>query len=662
MAERTLRLKNFAGGLSDDDTFGAKYSFSEGEAIDSRQSPGFVTLHRRLRKESIDENDNNLITTEIHDAARVDANGGDVYLAGGTKIYKRSPGSNGAAGTYTTSSQNPALRNVQDLDYRPDIDALFLIDNTSIHELSPITTGATYSYDKYRELTINALSGTGGAFNLQTAIDEDDRWSFVLEKEPIYSATFKVSTVGTGSWTVTVHDGANRLLASKEITVIPPVGSTIEFIFAAPIRAKIGATYHIHVTSSDGTGAVETSASNTLATADGSLKSSRLVDTGEFGHAAIQLGAKSYYCNEKYIAEWEMLDVTDNASAGYNPHKLVAPSEVIYIGAAIWSEYTVFAGALKRSTDALNDEPTEGILSFWKSEDDFFSFNISVPQGVPYSIYSINNVIYFEAKGVWYRWAGGDIEPVFQFPGVDMFTAAEGGPQNDTYLRAGRRVIAANQDNTLMIGYPYASANANIKVGIYSWGNAKGFMPPAINYNGLISTGNGTPQFDTSTTPDTPITGITLVKRFGNNLLVAWKDIIEDVVVYGVDYLNDTSPAATRGVFGSLWFDDGSGDKEKTPRALKIVFREPLPEGCTVTPYIQRDRNSTREEGSVVSTGARELVHALQPEDRWYDILFGAILTSSEGNFPRIKQLGLKFVNNKEESNDTEVERDYQTS
>jgi hypothetical protein len=180
---------------------------------------------------------------------------------------------------------------------------------------------------------------------------------------------------------------------------------------------------------------------------------------------------------------------------------------------------------------------------------------------------------------------------IFEFPGVDEFSAISGGPSTEVYLRS-TRIGMAMVANSVIIGFPYATANNNVKIGIFGYGQSKGFMPTAISFDSLLSTGHDTVQLDTSTNPDTPITGITLVKNFGNNLLVAWKDMVSSAITYGVDYLNDTSTVATSGKWAGMWFDGGRADKEKTAEAIKIVFASALPAGCTVTPRIRYNRDA----------------------------------------------------------------------
>ncbi len=649
MAEQHLRLKNFAGGVSDDDKYGIENSSSEAQAIDFRKSPGKITLHRQLTKES-----GTLIDTEVHDAVRVDENGGDVYIAGGTKMYKRAPGANGGAGTYTLDSDNGNLKGVQDLDYRPDLDVLLLIDKRVIHEKSPMSLTPGYTYNKYKEFASNVQTGTGGSYALPATINEAQAWIFTLQREPIYSCTFTMVVKGTGNWTATLHDGANHVVGSKTINnaSLPVSPGPVEFVFATPLRGKLDASYHVHITSHNGTGTIQTTSANTLPLAQASLKVERLVDTGSYGHATIQLGAKTYICNERYIAEWEILDTTNNATAGFDAHKLVFPAEVIAIGAAIYNEFIAFAGALKRSTDTIDGSPTEGKIFFWNGTTDFPEFALDVPQGAPNSLTSKDNVLYWEANGSWYRWAGGDIEIIYQFPGVDHFLGSPDGVRSELYLKAGRHVMASNlDDNTLLIGFPYATANMNTKIGLFSYGKSKAFMPLAIGYNAILSTGHDTAQFNTGPTPDVPITGITLVKRFGSNLIVGWKDMIDNVLTYGVDFVNDTKGAAHTGRYLSLLFDNGSLEKKKTALGI-IATALTLPAGCSVIPIVEYDRSGTVEqltEGTIAAGGTYTKADLHQ---KFREIRFGVDLTST-GAFPEVTSLALKFDDNADNTDET---------
>lgn len=640
MANQNLYLQDWRGGLSDDEKAGPQGSFSSGKALNFRNSPTKATVHRALQKES-----GSVVDTEIHDAVRI--SGGDVYLAGGTKIYKRSPGANGAAGTYSVSSSSSSLGTVRDLDYRPDVDALFLYHRDTIHEYSPLSNSPTYSYDKYTAYTASSNSESGGTYSLPSSINEAQLFSFTCEAEPMFGVTVNVSTRGTGDWTLTIHDSANHTLATKTATNAEiPASGTLQFSLDNPLRLNIGATYHYHLTSSNSTGAIVTGASNTLGDADTTIKAYRLVNAGDYGHFTFQSGNKTYICNERYLAEWEILSVEANSASGYNAHRLVFPAECIAIGIAQWNEYIAIACGIRRGTDSTNDIPTEGIIFFWNLTDELPSFPLPVPQGAPFGINSINNELRWTSNGRCYRWNGGDIEMYFEFEGVDEFEPTSGGPQTEVFLRAARH-SAAVKDSLFYTGFPYQTANTNTKIGVYSYGNTKGYMPRAIGFDYLLSTGSETTQFDTGTSPSTPVTGITMLKSFGNNLIVAWKDKVGGSVTYGVDYINDTSPAATSARYLSLWFDNGKPDKEKTAVALQVDMLA-LPAGCTITPIIEYDRSGTVVSGEDSATAGDTKVR-MTMHQRYREARFGFDVTSTSGNFPEIISVSHEFDDNEQE-------------
>ncbi|UOF78695.1 hypothetical protein [Caudoviricetes sp.] len=647
--KQVLSIGNFSGGLSDDEKLGQDFSFSFAQAMDFRRSPSLMRLHRALTKES-----STTITTEITDAVRVDQNNGDVYVAGLTKIYKRAVGANGAAGTYSTSTSSTSLVDVRDLDYRPDVDALLLYDRYKIHEFYPLSNSPAYTFDKYKEYASLTQVSSGGSYPLPTSISESALFTFTCTKEPLYSVVLKVNTKGTSAdWIVTVHDGANNVIGTSTVLFanLPAAFVEVEFVFTTPLRLKIGTSYHIHATATNTTGipAIVSTSANTLPLAYVILKATRLVNTGEFGHATMQYGQKSLFCNERYLGEWELLDTSSNATSGYDPHRLIFPAEVVAMKIARWNEYVAIGCAVKRSTDSTNDAPTEGIIFFWDGASVFYSFDLPCPEGAPYGLHSINNVLHWESNGRKYRWAGGDIEMEYEFPGVDEFTATSGAPNTEVYLRAARHSFAT-RGSLMLMGYPYETANNQVKIGVYSYGRGKGTMPLAFGFDHVISTGNTSVQFDTSTTPDTPVTGITCLKNFGTNLLVAWKDYVSGAITYGVDYLNDTSAAAASGSWESLWFDNQRPDKEKEAYSLVITFKA-LPSGCTITPKIRYDRETSFTTGTAATAGAIEA--RMTMHKRFSECMFGFNVTSSSGNFPEIISVSFKFDDLLEEEHDT---------
>lgn len=764
MAEQTLTIKNWGGGLSDDDKFGLQDSFSGGFAVDFRRSPSILKLHRKAVKES-----GAIVTTEITDMARTDENGGNVYMAGDSKIYKRTPGADGGLGTYSkvADAASDDIDHVRDLDYRPDIDTLFAFDADAIHELYPVTNTPTWAFRKYKEYVSQSVSASGQAYDIPIALTETEFLQFTCEKEPLKSVSLLVNTKGTGNWTITLHDAANHLLATVTVAAadVPAAGQRIDFVFATPLRLKIDGIYHFHVTSNvadgkleasggsitpatlttnltganndlkytaslhgtegnnitieyidpaandvsiqvtvsvnaikvrlqtdgagailsladdvrlaiqthaianslvdienagtdDGTGVVTAMAATnltggvtTMDSIDYQLEAVRLIDTGTFGHSTAQYGAKTLFCNERYLGEWEPLSNDDNSTFGYDPHKLTFPAECITIGICGYTEYRAIACAIKRTTDSTNAAPTEGKIFLWDGVADQPTTELDIPQGAPWGLFSQDNVLYWNAAGQWYRWAGGDIEMVYEFPGVDNFQSPADAANSDIYLKAARHSMCT-KDSLVLFGFPYQTANLNSEIGVYSFGQSKGYLPKAIGLDYLLSTGHKQVQYDTGGTPDTPITGISCLKRFGSNIFLAWHDRVASANVYGVDLINSTNPSAPTASFESLQFDNGRPDKEKTAKVLRIELTS-FPSGLTITPKVKFDRAADWTYGDPVSTTDSDYARlTFTDKSRFKEIILGFDITS-DGNDIGVVAGVFKFDDNEAEQSDT---------
>lgn len=657
MADQRLRITNFGGGLSDDSKYGSPNSASVIEAIDFRRSPGMATLKQKLVKES-----STTIITEVHDAVRVDD--GVIYLAGGTEIYKRAPGTIGNPGTYSVESSDASLINVRDFDYRQDIKKLFAYDDYFIHEFSPIGNSPTWSYDKYGYLIAlddGFTENLPNASALPTTIDEDaetEIYSFVATHDPYRRITFSIVTKGTGNWTMTLHDDNNNVVATQTVTNASQ-GSNLALSFTinsptSPIRFKLGATYHVHLTVSIAGGTIDSELTNDIRTAGVQLTAFRLIPGTRYGHPTIQSGNKTFFCNERYLGEWELLDTSANGQAGYDPHRLVFPAECDTNGVALYNEYVAVSAAVDNASDSNAIQGSKGIIFFWDQVSDFVTFSLPVPQGVPNSLFAADNALFFEAGGRWHRWAGGDIETIFEFPTNEL--SQTDVPSLGTNFPA-RRHVQTMRDNLVLIGWPgeIPSVSQEPYFGIFSYGKSKSSMPIAVGFDAFLSPGNISPTIIGGVS-----SGITYMNNFGGNLLVAWRDVVNGTMVYGVDFLNESSVAAPNGRWLCLWFDNNDPDKEKTPKAIKVTF-DSLPVGCSITPIIEYDRNEAIKSGEIVSTpGAREAVFHLSDQvnhPRFYEVRFGFDLASSQGNFPRVRSVTLKFDDNREDEQDTEVER-----
>lgn len=694
MPDQRIKFKNFGAGLNDDDIVPPPSSpnvAADMIGVNFRNSPGRLSLLQQAAKES-----GSVITGDMFDAVRVSS--GDVYILNSSKLYKRAAGSDGANGTYSVADSS--LGAATDLDYRSEFDSIFIYDYYAIHQYqnvsgTPVMQGGKFS----AYVSIDQSANVGGTYTLPTVLTEADRFTFTCSKEPLNTVGFWIDTKsGTPTFTMEVHDVNDNVLATLTLTSadIPSISGT-PFSFAnnnsSPIcRMAIGNDYHIHIYSSVAGNKIKSKSTNTLQDAELQIWASRLVPWVNFspayygqnphlyGYRTIKYGAKTYICNERYLAEWEILDLTDNATGGYDAHKLVFPSNYISCGLAPYSEYLAIACAIRNNSDSIGDGygayVASGAIFLWDATSSTFNVVIDVPQGVPNSLFAYADSLWFEAAGTLYKYSGNGLEPIFQFPGVDNFLGAGGSaPSVDHYLSA-PRIGMAIWKGLLLIAFPSRTANTNVPYAIYSYGQNRAAAPLAMGKDYLISTGTTTVQFDTSTNPYTPFTSIEMLKVFGSNMFIFWKDIVGGVKTYGVDMLNDRSPKVATASWRSMWrdnaapnyyrtlgLDEGDPDIEKTPKALKVTF-EKLATGCTVTPFVQYDHSGvditgTNPDNSIIQgvAGDVDVVLPLDSSNGFYSVQCGVNLSSANGNDIKVLSLVLKYADNTENTLATETHK-----
>lgn len=661
MAKQILRLNNFSGGLSDDDKFGPQNSFAEGQGIDFRKSPGLLTLQKELFPESTNGASDGVVTTEVSDAVR-DKNG-NTYFAGRAKLYKRAVSVNAGYGLYTSI----AASDVTDLVYLENLDAILCIGSYYISEYSNVTTSPVFNLLKYGQFNMLDQQRTGGTYTVPTAISEAaaDTFPFVCTAEPLYGTQMNINTKGAGgtnSLILTVHDSANNVVLTETRTnaSIPASGDMPSFFwdgFGAG-RLKVGQSYHVHVTSVAAGFKLTTGVLNTLTDMDITIYAYRLVPiTTGFGHRAMQVGAKIFICNERYLAEWEVLNTAAGNADGYIPNRLGFPGNFVTNGLAEYNEYLAIGCAIKNGSDSLDTLGSEGMIFLWDMVSTNYNVAIPVPQGVPNSLISYRNALYWETKGRWYRWAGGDIETVYEFPDIDQWQAADNAPQSEVYLRAAGRAMTV-WNSLLMIGFPYQTANLNTKYGIYSFGKKKSSAPDAIGYDYVpFQLPGAQVQFTSSGTPTTPVTAITLVKAFGSNLFVGYKvrPTPAGGTEYYIDFTNDAQGYREVGSWASMWYDAGTPDKEKTFMSVVITCK-PLPTNSTLTPKVRFNRDTAwRTDADAFEVAGGTIVRLTLPVEssRWREVQIGFDLTndSTTGDAPEIVSVSLEYDDNADEDN-----------
>lgn len=570
MAVKAVVQSNFEGGMSHDPRLGTKHSFAYGQALDFRKTPGQMSVLPGAAKES-GSTVTDLVVNAVMDQY------GAIWEYGNTgKVYKRTTAAAYSLyGTTTTAAMG--------MSYRQDMDAIFLAGTKTMHRLygfasgTPTLTSDYYatSYSTYNNTTnagfnVNAYqTGSVNTTTVNTTIITEASTSqrfFQTDIEPISKISVWITIAGTGTWTLTLHDGENNTLGTATLDATSvAAGAFNDFVFANQIRvypSPNARTYHIHLTKTGVFGVVASSSNNDLSTADLRVYADRLINTNNGMHPMIRF--QQYECigNGNYLSVWEPISATPTNSEWYR-HKLTFPSEYEVCGLTIQNEFLVIA--CERKTTSTTQVPQQGILFFWDGLSSTYNYFLPIPEGSPYSIATYKNVIYYQAGGDWFGVASPSLLPVKirRMPGVDTEYT------NTQAVTAGYPQMMTVRNGILMMGFPSATTATTIPAGVYSWGSVDKNFPNAIGYSYVIST--GTQYYSGANNLQ-----IGMVKSFGNTLLISWRDTAN----YGVDRVDSNSSPAGTAIYRSLVFDNEYTGKEKTGLYIECYFV--IPAGATL--------------------------------------------------------------------------------
>lgn len=462
-----------------------------------------------------------------------------------------------------------------------------------------------------------SLDTSGQTDTLPTTISEaaDQRQTFVPTRDPQKSIEVNINTVGTGDWTMTVHDALNREVAAVTVANAELHTGDYEFTFASVWRPVLQASYHFHLTSTVADGIVVTTTLNNMETTDFHTYYQFLVS--DQYHPMTQMLNFLAIGNERYVAKWEGL-----TSSTYAPHKITLPSGYRVRCFAHWREYLAI-GTWKGTNIYDYDS---GRVFFWNGTSSTYDFYIDVPEG------GINAM--FGSKGYLYIWAGysGDLllyqggdeaQKIKRLPNITTDKYVEVLPGAATMWRSLVHFgIAGNSDSTA------------IHRGTYTWGSLNRNYPASLGFDYPLSLGDTTSSS----------VKIGMVAASGQNLYVSW----QNQNVYGVDKISVSNNPYTSATYESLISDLGYLPRKKLPLVARIDF-EPLISGQSVSVKYKADRESswnTETEDTVGATDCRMRIPANAKE---VEIGFDLICTATTS--PVITGVTLESEDNSGEIN-----------
>lgn len=485
-------------------------------------------------------------------------------------------------------------------------------DSTANANNLTLSGGPVYSIDvPYSGVTTRldldqSLDTSGNTYTTPIAISEaaSDRQTFVPTKDPQKSIEVLIAAIGTGDWTLTVHDAQNTVIATATITNANLNTGDKEFIFSDAWSPVIGQTYHFHITSTVNDGTVTTTTASSLETVDFHTYYQFLM-TDENFHPITRMLDFIAIGNGRYLATYNAITYTANKLTfpkGYTVRALARVGEYLAIG--------TWRGTSITSYD-------DGKIFFWDGISTTYNFFIDVPEGGINAMYGVNSSLYIWAgyKGdvLLYGVTSASAQKIKRLPKITA----------DKYVEIFPGAVTM-WNSLIHFGAAGNSDSSDIEKGVYSWGRLNLNYGNALGYDYPISTGNR---------GSTVKVGFVLPVE--KKLLIGW----QDGIAYGLDSVTPgDSPFST----GTIELLITEGDKIYDPK-LPITIRadyKVLATGEGVTIKYKQDRASVwttidNDENSD-QTITRQSISAT---NRAQELQFAADLTATGSTSPTL--LGL---------------------
>lgn len=420
---------------------------------------------------------------------------------------------------------------------------------------------------------------TGQLYTLTTAVNEGatHTLSFIPTKEPLKSIALNIDTVGTGDWTVVVHDMQNNVLATKTVVNASVQTGVYEFIFASSVRPVRNATYHVHASSTVADGKVVTGTVSDFSTAY--FKSFFQILVDDQFHPMKQFINFLVIGNERYIATLE-------AGSLYTPHRLVLPSGYRVRCLAFWNIY-IAIGVWKGNSVTDTDQ---GKIFLWDGTSDTYIEPVEVSQGAINAMFGTQGTLTISAgyKGKILEYTGGEkAQTKFRIPEIAKTDYVEIAPGAMTMW-----------DTNIEIGVNFNTNSATIHQGIYGYGAEEDSLPMSVGFDFPLSLGDQ---------QSSQVKVASLIPR-GQKLYSGWQNGIS----FGIDIVNVTANPAPTATIELLITDFRSGPRPKLPLIFRTDF-EPLLSGQSISLKFKPDRTSSWQtlitQNNAGATDARGIIN-----------------------------------------------------
>lgn len=459
-------------------------------------------------------------------------------------------------------------------------------------------------------------------------LNESTYCSFVPDIEPFYSIQVYLATLGTGDYTLTLHDSLNNVLAVTTVAHAA-LGITspgfVEFKFTAPgVRAIVNASqtgssasYHWHITSTVADGAVATVNANDMTSANFLLYAFRLVQPANGLHPTglFFSGGTPVLCigNGNYLATYDFTNDAAPTNQQFQRHLLQFKMGEEVCGSTSTNQYYVIAVERRSKVPGRNFQA--GALYFWDGTVTAPNFKIDIPMGAPYGVHNSNNVVYFCCAGALYAWQGGQT----------VIKVRKLAYEQTDYLNAVDKTFVypnmlTDRYNLLCIGYPSISLNPNTSFGVWTWGSVELTYPNSFGLSYQLA--NGQTNYSSANNLQ-----MGCCVNFVDSMYTSWSYIDSNSIQrYGIDLVDNFSAPALSGFWTSLIWDGQVTYKQKRSYKLKTLFL-PLPAGYTVQSWYALDRGTKVFSAASNTVGDRSILQEVP--GRFNEIQWGFIWTNT---------------------------------
>jgi hypothetical protein len=444
-------------------------------------------------------------------------------------------------------------------------------------------------------------ASAGQTYTVPTTISETaaNKLVFTPVNDPQKSIAVTVAAVGTGNWTLTVHDSYNNVVAS--VTVLNAQMSTglYEFVFATPWRVVLGNNYHFHLTSTVADGTVTTGTTADLSTVNYKSYYSFLVTDTQWHPVANMLNFIAFG-NERYIGTLR--------GTTYDPNEIALPAGWKIRCFAYWNEYLAIGVWRGDSVEQFD----QGRIFFWDGISLTYNFYIDVPEGAINAMMGSKGRLFFiagsRARLMVYEGAS-TARKLKNLLNVDSDVVVDVYPGAMSMWR-----------QLLRFGVDGSSGTPDIPQGVYTWGTQNDKYPESLSFDYIASTGNSTGNN----------IRIGMVTTVFNQLLIGW----QDGAASGVDNVDVENVCYPTGTLQLLIQDEDAMYHEKQAITVTTQF-EPLIDGQSIALMYRLNRGSWVTFPAITtvdSTTDRHVVALNTSRYREYEI--GVNLASTTGVSP----------------------------